>query len=170
MLFFGDTKKRYEKSTKKPTEKVAPPSASFDRTGNYDDWGGSDGKQTRSHGHRHRAVDHGFEDAEGLTAKATLAVKFNELLERRGPSQTEAAAITGMTQPKVSQEIGRASCRERVLWVTGVQTCALPISCREVQRTAGKARTQSDRGGGNHWHDAAQGVASPEIQAPAHLP
>ena len=25
-------------------------------------------------------------------------------------------------------EIGRASCRERVLWVTGVQTCALPIS------------------------------------------
>ena len=24
-------------------------------------------------------------------------------------------------------EIGRASCRERVLWVTGVQTCALPI-------------------------------------------
>ena len=27
-----------------------------------------------------------------------------------------------------SGEIGRASCRERVLWVTGVQTCALPIS------------------------------------------
>ena len=24
-------------------------------------------------------------------------------------------------------KIGRASCRERVLWVTGVQTCALPI-------------------------------------------
>ena len=24
-------------------------------------------------------------------------------------------------------QIGRASCRERVLWVTGVQTCALPI-------------------------------------------
>ena len=30
-------------------------------------------------------------------------------------------------------EIGRASCRERVLWVTGVQTCALPIS--EAERT-----------------------------------
>jgi len=48
-------------------------------------------------------VDLGFEDAEELTAKATLAVKFNELLESRRLSQAEAAAITGMTQPKVSQ-------------------------------------------------------------------
>ena len=30
-------------------------------------------------------------------------MKFNDLLEKRGLSQTEAAAITGMTQPKVSQ-------------------------------------------------------------------
>ena len=48
-------------------------------------------------------VDLGFDDADELTAKATLAVKFNELLDKRGLSQTEAAAITGMTQPKVSQ-------------------------------------------------------------------
>ena len=48
-------------------------------------------------------IDLGFEDAEELTAKATLAVKFNELLEKRGLSQAEAAAITGMTKPKVSQ-------------------------------------------------------------------
>lgn len=48
-------------------------------------------------------VDLGFEDAEELTAKATLAVKFNELIEKRGLSQTEVAGITGMTQPKVSQ-------------------------------------------------------------------
>jgi predicted XRE-type DNA-binding protein len=48
-------------------------------------------------------VDLGFEDAEELTAKASLAVKFNELVEKRGLSQTEVAAITGMTQPKVSQ-------------------------------------------------------------------
>ena len=27
----------------------------------------------------------------------------------------------------LEEQIGRASCRERVLWVTGVQTCALPI-------------------------------------------
>ena len=34
------------------------------------------------------------------------------------------------------EEIGRASCRERVLWVTGVQTCALPICAREVEEAA----------------------------------
>ncbi len=48
-------------------------------------------------------VDLGFDDAEELTAKTMLAVKFNELLEERALSQTAAAAITGMTQPKVSQ-------------------------------------------------------------------
>ena len=48
-------------------------------------------------------ADLGFEDAEELSAKAVLAVKLNELIEKRGLSQTEAAGITGMTQPKVSQ-------------------------------------------------------------------
>ena len=31
------------------------------------------------------------------------SVKLNELIDKRGLSQTEAANITGMTQPKVSQ-------------------------------------------------------------------
>ena len=48
-------------------------------------------------------ADLGFEEAEELSAKALLAVKLNELIEKRGLSQTEAAGITGMTQPKVSQ-------------------------------------------------------------------
>lgn len=48
-------------------------------------------------------ADLGFDDAEELSAKVVLAVKLNELLDERGLSQTQAAAITGMTQPKVSQ-------------------------------------------------------------------
>lgn len=48
-------------------------------------------------------LDLGIEDAEELSAKAALAVKLNELIDARGLSQTEAARITGMTQPKVSQ-------------------------------------------------------------------
>lgn len=48
-------------------------------------------------------TDLGFDDAEELSAKAILAVKLNELIQSRGLSQIEAAAITGMTQPKVSQ-------------------------------------------------------------------
>ena len=48
-------------------------------------------------------LDLGFDDAEELSAKAVLAFKLNELIGQRGLSQTAAAAITGMTQPKVSQ-------------------------------------------------------------------
>ena len=47
--------------------------------------------------------DLGFDDAKELSAKAVLAAKLNELIQKRGLSQTEAASITGMTQPKVSQ-------------------------------------------------------------------
>ncbi|MEO6967383.1 MAG: helix-turn-helix transcriptional regulator [Rhodanobacteraceae bacterium] len=47
-------------------------------------------------------VDLGLNDAEELSAKAVLAVKLNDLIDKRGLSQTEAADITGMTQPKVS--------------------------------------------------------------------
>jgi predicted XRE-type DNA-binding protein len=36
-------------------------------------------------------------------AQATFAVKFNELVDKRGLTQMESAAITGMTQSKVSQ-------------------------------------------------------------------
>lgn len=48
-------------------------------------------------------LDLGFDDAEELSAKAALALKLNELINQRGLSQTEAAHIVGMTQPKVSQ-------------------------------------------------------------------
>lgn len=47
--------------------------------------------------------DLGFEDAEDLSAKAALAFRLNQLIDQRGLSQAEAAAIIGMTQPKVSQ-------------------------------------------------------------------
>lgn len=47
--------------------------------------------------------DLGFDDAKELSAKAALALKLNELLNQRSLSQAEAAAITGMTQPKISQ-------------------------------------------------------------------
>lgn len=44
-----------------------------------------------------------LEIPEGLPAKAVLALKLNTLIQQRGLSQIEAAEITGMTQPKVSQ-------------------------------------------------------------------
>ena len=48
-------------------------------------------------------LDLGFDDAEELSAKAALALKLNELIDKRRISQTEVATITRMTQPKVSQ-------------------------------------------------------------------
>lgn len=48
-------------------------------------------------------ADLGFEDAEELSVKAKLALKLNELLDERGLSQNDAASITGLTQPKISQ-------------------------------------------------------------------
>ena len=48
-------------------------------------------------------LDLGFDDAEGLSARAALALKFNESIDQRGLGQTEAAHTIGMTQPEVSQ-------------------------------------------------------------------
>lgn len=48
-------------------------------------------------------MDGDFDDGHELSAKAALALKLNELIDQRSLSQVEAAAITGMTQPKVSQ-------------------------------------------------------------------
>ncbi len=47
-------------------------------------------------------VDLGFEDAEELSVKAILAMKLNALIDQRRLSQTEAADVIGMSQPKVS--------------------------------------------------------------------
>jgi phage-related protein/predicted XRE-type DNA-binding protein len=44
-----------------------------------------------------------FPDAEDLSVKAALALQMNREIDRRGLGQQEVAAITGMTQPKVSQ-------------------------------------------------------------------
>ncbi|MGB4248727.1 MAG: helix-turn-helix transcriptional regulator [Pseudohongiellaceae bacterium] len=48
-------------------------------------------------------VDLGFDDAQELSVKAVLAVKLNDIIDRRRLTQMEVASLTGMTQPKVSQ-------------------------------------------------------------------
>jgi predicted XRE-type DNA-binding protein len=47
-------------------------------------------------------ADLGFEDATELSTKTILAAKLNELIDARGLSQTEAAELLGMPQPKIS--------------------------------------------------------------------
>jgi predicted XRE-type DNA-binding protein len=47
-------------------------------------------------------VDLGFADAEELTAKTILAKKLNDVIDGRHLTQSEAADLLGMSQPKVS--------------------------------------------------------------------
>ena len=46
--------------------------------------------------------DLGCDDADRMQVKAALAAKIGDIIERRRLTQTEAAAILGMTQPKLS--------------------------------------------------------------------
>lgn len=59
--------------------------------------------RTSNMGTKNVLYDLGFEDAAELTAKVQLAIRLNDLIGQRGLNQTEAASLTGMTQPKVSQ-------------------------------------------------------------------
>jgi predicted XRE-type DNA-binding protein len=47
-------------------------------------------------------ADLGLPDAEELLVKSNLAMKINNIIEKRHLSQTQAAAILGIPQPKVS--------------------------------------------------------------------
>lgn len=47
-------------------------------------------------------ADLGFANAEEMLAKAELAQRINAILQRRRLTQTEAARLLGIDQPKVS--------------------------------------------------------------------
>lgn len=61
------------------------------------------GQKVRKRGTDNVLVDLGFENAMKLTAKATLTLKVNRILEERKLTQVEAAELLGMPQSKVSQ-------------------------------------------------------------------
>jgi predicted XRE-type DNA-binding protein len=59
-------------------------------------------RSTKNRGTDNVLVDLGFADAEELSAKAILAKKINDILAARSLTQSEAAALLGMPQPKIS--------------------------------------------------------------------
>jgi predicted XRE-type DNA-binding protein len=46
--------------------------------------------------------DLGYRDSESMPVKAQLAAKIAEIVQRRALTQTRAAEILGLAQPKVS--------------------------------------------------------------------
>lgn len=59
-------------------------------------------RKTTKRGTDNVLADLGFPDAGELSAKAVLAKKLNDILARRGLTQSRAAAVLGMPQPKIS--------------------------------------------------------------------
>ncbi len=47
-------------------------------------------------------ADLGYVDSEGMLVKAQLTAKIGEIIQQRHLTQARAAAVLGMTQPKVS--------------------------------------------------------------------
>ena len=48
-------------------------------------------------------VDLGFDDAEALSTRAALALRLNALIDQHGLNPAQVSALTGLTQPEVSQ-------------------------------------------------------------------
>jgi predicted XRE-type DNA-binding protein len=59
-------------------------------------------KRAKSAGTRNVLTDLGFPDSEELTAKTILAKKINDIIARRGLTQSRAADMLGMPQPRIS--------------------------------------------------------------------
>jgi predicted XRE-type DNA-binding protein len=51
-----------------------------------------------------------YNDADEMLIKAQLVSKIAEILDRKGLTQTEAAALLGLTQPKLSKILRGAFC------------------------------------------------------------
>ena len=59
-------------------------------------------RKTRMRGTDNVLIDLGFPDAGELSAKTTLAMRLNDILDDRRLSQAKAAEILGLPQPKIS--------------------------------------------------------------------
>ena len=60
------------------------------------------GKVTRSSGNVFRDLGFGREEAEHLVIRSELMIKIEKLLKARGLTQSEAARIMRVSQPRVS--------------------------------------------------------------------
>jgi predicted XRE-type DNA-binding protein len=47
-------------------------------------------------------ADLGYRDSDGMLVKAQLVAKIGEIIERRALTQSDAARILGLTQPRIS--------------------------------------------------------------------
>jgi len=75
-----------------------------------------------------RFFEHGLRFAKAMVSDSDsqFLVKLNQELNDAGFGEFQLD-MSAQNASAAADKIGRASCRERDLIVTGVQTCALPI-------------------------------------------
>ena len=81
-------------------------------------------------------ADIGLEDAEKMEVKARLAFKISEIIKHRHMTQTQAAEVLGMPQPKLS---GMLRGQFRGISETKMLECLNRLG-RDVQIVVKKAR------------------------------
>jgi predicted XRE-type DNA-binding protein len=87
-------------------------------------------------------ADLAYPDAEEMLVKAQLATKIGEIIKRRRLTQTEAAEIVGMPQPKLS---GLLRGQFRGISETKMLNCLTRLG-RDVKIVVGPARRRSGTG------------------------
>ena len=88
-------------------------------------------------------ADLGFPDADGMLAKADLAIKIADILRKRRLTQVQAAALLGVDQPKVSALIrGRLAgfSIERLLRFLLLLGADVSITIKPRQRFRSRSR------------------------------
>jgi predicted XRE-type DNA-binding protein len=82
--------------------------------------------------------DLGLPNAEELSTKARLAIEIGRIISKRGLSQTEAAKVLGLDQPKVSAIVrGRLDkfSVERLCQLLTRLGCDIDIQIREKHKS-----------------------------------
>jgi predicted XRE-type DNA-binding protein len=87
-------------------------------------------------------ADLGDPDADEMLVKAQLATKIGEIIKRRRLTQTEAAEIIGMPQPKLS---GLLRGQFRGISETKMLNCVTRLG-RDVKIVVGPARRRTGAG------------------------
>jgi predicted XRE-type DNA-binding protein len=81
--------------------------------------------------------DLGFRDAEGMLAKARIVAEIARIIRARRLTQTAAAKVLGLSQPKVSALFNghfRGYSQERLIWLLNRLGCDVKIVVKPASR------------------------------------
>jgi len=87
--------------------------------------------------------DLGFKDAEAMLAKARIVAEISRIIRARRLTQTAAAKILGLSQPKISALLNghfQGYSQERLIWLLSRLGCDVEIMVKLAprRRTTGR--------------------------------